>query len=589
MEIQRIFDLLPYCAQQYGSKKDFFACKENNRWITYSVQDYIHYANLVSYGLLAMGLKKGDVIATISNNRPEWNFIDMGMMQAGVIHLPIYPTISRDEYRYIFLHAMPKIIIVSDRALFEKISSLTEDVPSIQKIYTFNKVEGVPHWSEITEEGKNHAAALQEELEKVKSSIVTHDIATLIYTSGTTGFPKGVMLSHQNLISNFTTTAKVHGYGSESRALSFLPLCHIYERMINYHYQYKGICIYYAENLGAIADNLKEVKPTLFATVPRIIELFYEKIISRGKELPLPQRLIFFWAVRLAMRYKQDYNAWYGFWRKIADRLVFRKWREALGGNLKIIISGGASLQERFGKIFGAADIIIAEGYGLTETSPVIAVSNIIRKEIRYGTVGPVLEGVQVKFGEDGEILCKGPNVMPGYYKDPALTREAIDEEGFFHTGDIGTLIEGKYLKITDRKKEIFKLSSGKYIAPQVIENKLKESLFIEQAMVTGENQKFASALICPNFPYLHHWASHHHIDFQDNKDLIANPKIIALFQKEINAINEELGQTEQIKRFRLVADEWSSATGELSPTLKLKRKTLQEKYQLLIAEIYNL
>jgi long-chain acyl-CoA synthetase len=480
------------------------------------------------------------------------------------------------------------MIIVSDKQLFEKISQIASEIPSVQQLYTINRVTGAKNWKEIIEKGENADPNIKNELKKIKASIAPDDLATLIYTSGTTGFPKGVMLSHHNLVSNVIASLVVHEIGVESRVLSFLPLCHIYERMLNYHYQYKAIGIYYAENMGTIADNLKEIQPAIFATVPRVVELFYDKIIAKGKELTLIKRMIFFWAVNIALHYKRKHNKWYGFRRKIADKLVFSKWREALGGKLKILVSGGAALQERFGRVFGAAHIDIAEGYGLTETSPVIAVSNITRGEIMYGTVGPVLEGVQVKFAEDGEILCKGPNVMLGYYKAPDLTKEVI-KDGWFHTGDIGKLIDDKYLKITDRKKEIFKLSSGKYVAPQVIENKMKESIFIEQSMVIGENQKFTSALISPNFSYLHNWATYHHISFRDNNELIIHPKVVELFQKEINTINSERGQTEQIKRFRLVTEEWTSATGELSPTLKLKRKILYEKYNSIINDIFSL
>ena len=588
MEVTRIFDIPDRFRQIYPDKKDALAGKENGQWITWSIDEYVKTAALFSYGLLAMGFRKGDVIATITNNRPEWNFIDIGMMQIGVVHLPIYPTISKEDYQYILKHAAPRIVIVSDKSLYDKIAPLTSEIDTIEDVYSINKIEGAKNWSDIAELGKKNETKFRDELVKIKSSVAPGDLATLIYTSGTTGFPKGVMLSHANLVYNSVETSKVHDHGVESRVLSFLPLCHIYERMLNYHYQYKGMSIYYAENLGTIADNLKEVKPVLFASVPRVIEMFYDKILTKGKDLPLIKKAFFYWAVNLGMKYEIRHGKIYGFFLKIARKLVFSKWVEALGGNLEIIVSGGAALQPRLGRIFGAAGILVAEGYGLTETSPVIAVGHIARREILYGTVGLVIPGQEVKIADDGEILIKGPNVMMGYYKDPEHTKEIIDKDGWLHTGDIGIFVEKRFLKITDRKKEIFKLSSGKYVAPQPIENKMKESFYIEQAMVIGENQKFASALISPNFRYLHNWAAHHHIHYRDNAELIAHPKIIDRIQREVNEINKTLGQTEQIKRFKLVTEEWTPATGELSPTLKLKRKVLYDTYKALIDEIFS-
>lgn len=588
--IQRTFDILEHINRSYGPKHNVLAAKHEGIWVHTNISQYIENADAVSIGLMELGLMKGDKIAVISNNRPEWNYMDMGMASIGVVHVPIYPTISSDDFTYILHHAEPKLVIVSDKIIFEKIKGIAEKLDTIKGVYSFNKIRGAKHWTEIVELGKEHLAKHHDRLLSIRVCINPTDLSTLIYTSGTTGAPKGVMLSHQNLISNILEHVNNHTLGVGHRCISFLPLSHIYERSLNYHFQYKGLCIYYAENMGTIIENIKEVKPHIFTSVPRLLERVYAGIIGKGKDLPFLQKQIFFWAVGLGDRFKRNReNGWlYHLQLGIADKLVFKKWRAALGGSLKIVVSGGAALQPRISRIFGAAGIDILEGYGLTETSPVIAVSNDVTKEIMYGTVGPVLPGVQVKFAEDGEILCKGPNVMIGYYKEPGLTREVIDEDGWFHTGDIGVLVENKYLKITDRKKEMFKLSSGKYIAPQMIENKLKESFFIEQVMVVGENEKFASAIISPNFTFLHNWCYINHVQFRDNCDLIQNPQVIDQYQKEVSKINKMLGLTEQIKRFRLVCEEWTQQTGELSPTLKLKRKYVADKYKDIIEDIFK-
>jgi long-chain acyl-CoA synthetase len=437
---------------------------------------------------------------------------------------------------------------------------------------------------------KEMASGLKEELVRAKAAVKPSDLVTIIYTSGTTGFPKGVMLMHSNLVSNFIEQSFIHPLGSEAVVLSFLPLSHIYERSLTYHFQYKGVSIYYAESVGTIMDNLKEIKPDVIAVVPRLLERIFDRIMSKGKELRGLKKIIFFWAVNLGLHYELNReNGWFFEMKlRLANRLIFKKWREALGGKLKIISSAGAPLQPRLIRIFWAARIQILEGYGLTETSPVVTINNLISKEVMFGTVGPVLKDVQVKIAEDGEILTKGPNLMIGYYKEPKLTEEVIDSDGWFHTGDIGTFINDKYLKITDRKKEIFKISSGKYIAPQVIENKLKESTFIDQVMVIGENQKFASALITPDFQFLHKWASDENISFRDDVELISNPLVFARYQKEVSEMNLSLSDHEKIKRFRLIPDEWTSQSGELSPTLKLKRKVLYIKYSAVISEIFS-
>jgi long-chain acyl-CoA synthetase len=589
MKVKRTFDLLDRYAELYADKSDALAGKTNGQWIKYSTRDYINNANWISYGVLSMGLKKGDMVATVSNNRPEWNMVDMGLSQAGIVHVPIYPTISVEDYTFILNHCEPKLLIVSDKSLFEKLKPVAEKIKSIKTVYTYNEIEGAKNWKEIVEAGKENEEKYREKLKEIKKSIDADELVTLIYTSGTTGNPKGVMLSHNNLVTNFKTTAEVHNLGSNEKILSFLPLSHVYERMVNYHFQYKGMSIYYAESMGSVVQDVNEIKPDIFNSVPRLLERVYDKIIGKGKDLKGIKKQIFFWAVNLGFKYNPNGNSpWYNLRLKIADKLVFTKWRAALGGRLQIVVSGGAALQPRLAHIFWAAGIKVLEGYGLTETSPVIAVNNLTRWEIMFGTVGTVIDDVEVKIAEDGEILCKGPNIMLGYFKAPELTAEVIDKDGWFHTGDIGVLIDGKYLKITDRKKEMFKLSSGKYIAPQVIENKMKESFFIENAMVIGENEKFASALISPNFEFLHNWASRHDIKFRDNKELVSMKEVIQRFQREINEINQKLGQTEHIKRFRIVWEEWSPQTGEMSPTLKLKRRVLYEKYIALMEEIYS-
>lgn len=592
MKIDRTFDILANLLEICPDKKDILACKVHGQWIRHTVKDYIEKAEYTSYGLMELGLKKGDLVVTISNNRPEWNIMDMALSQAGMVHVPIYPTISTNDYSYILNDCKPKLLIVSDKILYDKISPVASKVSSIQDIFSYNKIDNVRNWEEIMNLGRKSARKHEATLKKEKDETGIHDMVTLIYTSGTTGNPKGVMLSHNNIVSNLKAISQVYDFNYTHRTLSFLPISHVFERTINYYFQSVGISIYYAENLGTIAENLKEVRPHVFISVPRLLERTYDKIISKGRELSGIKKKIFFWAVNLGLKYKiPDTNgSFYKMKLKIADKLIFSKWREALGGEVQLIVVGGAALQPRLATVFNAAGVLVVEGYGLTESSPVIATNRIPETgDVRVGTVGPAIPGVKIKINPDGEILCKGPNVMLGYYNDPELTREMIDEEGWLHTGDIGMLIEDRYLKITDRKKEMFKLSSGKYIAPQVIENKLKESMFIEQAMVVGENQKFASAIIAPDFSFLHNWASIHNLSFQDNKELIQNQDIISRYQKEVSDINKHMGQTEQIKRFRLVHEEWSQDTGVLSPTLKLKRKFLTVKYTDLINEIFSL
>lgn len=587
-EVTRTFDILDRYLLEFP-RKDALGGKDNGEWYTFSTEEYAANSRYFALGMMALGLHPGTKVATVTNNRPEWNFADMGLAMAGLIHVPIYPTIGNEEYSYILEHAEVRLLIVGDRKLYEKLHSVAKEIESIKEIYCFDHIKACPGLQDILDLGKSKEAGLSEELEQIKDSITPDDVVTLIYTSGTTGVPKGVMLTHRNLVSNFVAHSQLHTLGSEHRTISFLPLCHVYERSMNYHFQYKGMGIYYVSNLGQIVAAIREIRPHLFNSVPRLMERVYDGFIAKGNEFSGLKKVIYFWAIRFTGRfdYNKKLNIFRRFQHRIADKLVYSKWREALGGNITYIVSGGAALQPRILKVFGMAGIKALEGYGLTETSPVIAVSNPLKNEMKIGTVGPVLPGVEVRIADDGEILCKGPSVMKGYYKAPELTAQVIDEGGWFHTGDIGILDEGKYLKITDRKKEMFKMSGGKYIAPQMIENKLKESFFIEQAMVIGENQKFASALISPNFEYLHNWCAERHILYRDNTELITKKEVLQQYQREVEIINKTLGQHEEIKRFRLVVEEWSPQTGELSPTLKLKRSLLARNYHRLIDEIY--
>lgn len=590
MNVTRTFDILERSRENFMFD-DALAVKRNKKWDIFTTQEYLDNAYDFAYGLLALGYKKGEKIGTVSNNRPEWNFVDMGMSMAGIIHVPIYPTISDSEYEYILAHSEVKTLLISDKLLYKRLVPLAAKVSTIENLYVFNEgIEGAKSWTEIRDLGTQNREKYKEELETIKASINPEDMATIIYTSGTTGNAKGVMLSHNNLVSNAIATSKIQPLVAGERALSFLPLCHVYERMLNYHFQYKGVKVYYAENMATIVDNLKEINPHGFSSVPRLLEKVFDKIMAKGKDLEGIKKKIFFWAVDLGLRYElNNANGWFYEQKlKIARKLIFSKWQEALGGNVKVIISGGAALQPRLARVFRAAGINVQEGYGLTETSPVIAVNHTEYPNIKFGTVGPILENVEVKIAEDGEILTRGPHIMLGYYKAPDLTAEVIDEDGWFHTGDIGIIEDDLYLKITDRKKEIFKLSSGKYVAPQAVENKCKESMFIEQLMVIGENEKFASALISPDFNHLHFWASKHKLHYRDNEELVRIPDVIKRYQKEVNAINKQLSETEKIKRFRLVCSEWTPNTGELSPTLKLRRKFLYDKYDHIIKEIFK-
>jgi len=587
MTITRIFDLLPNYVASYKPKDDVLAGKEDGVWRKYSIDEYIRIVNDLTYGLLALGVQPGDTIGTITGNKPEWNFLDMAIMQCGAIHVPIYPTISPADYQYIFCHAELKYVFVSGEELSRKIKEVATNCTSVQEVFTFKNREGLRNLQDVIELGQ--AGPLPEKVEEIKAGIKSEDLATIIYTSGTTGNPKGVILSHKNLISNVVNVSYIPTFGEEGKALSFLPLCHVYERMLNYLYQYLGISIYYAESLATITDNIKEIHPDMMCCVPRLLEKIYDKIQATGRKLKGIKRMIFFWAAELAMNYDVQGNnsAWYMFRLKIADKLIYSKWREALGGNFKIIVSGGAAIQPRLVRTFRAAGLPIYEGYGLTETSPVIAVTSTDANGIKLGTVGPPLRGVEVKIAEDGEILARGPNIMMGYYKNPELTASVIDADGWFHTGDIGVIEPEGQVRITGRKKEIFKTSLGKYIAPELLENKIKESPFIDNIMVVGENQKFAAALVVPDFNHLKSWCKIKDVEYTTDAEMVALPRIKQRLMKVIDQYNKGFGSTEQIKKVEFLPAEWSISSGELTPTLKLKRTFIARKYETQIEKLF--
>jgi long-chain acyl-CoA synthetase len=583
--MKRLFDI-PYHQLKQFPKVTMFSTKTNGTWHSISTKDFISLVEKTAKGLISLGIKAGDKVGIISSNRYEWNALDVASLQIGAIVVPIYPNISTEDYKYIFNDAQIKLCVVGDINLYNKINSLKDNLPSLTHLYCFNKEEYIPHWTIIHE---NHNQTTNSEIEERKSIIQNGDLATIIYTSGTTGNPKGVMLSHNNILSNVMGCLDRMPCDENSRVLTFLPVCHVYERMLHYLYMYIGCSIYFAESMDTIGENIKEVKPHMFTAVPRLIEKVYDKIISKGEELTGFKRTLFFWAVKIGEQYDVvNRSWWYNIKLAIARKLIFSKWQEALGGETRAIVSGSAALQPKLARMFLAADITVLEGYGLTETSPVISV-NCIKNGIRIGTVGTLIKDVHVKLAEDGEILVKGPNVMMGYYNLPEKTAEEIDIDGWFHTGDIGTFVEGKFLKITDRKKEIFKTSGGKYIIPQAMENKFKESRFIEQMMVVGEGQKFPGALIVPNFAYLKEWANSKQLKLQQlsNQELINTKEVKERIQKEVELFNQNYGGFEQIKRYELLDHEFTIEDGELTPTLKLKRKIIATKYAREIEKIY--
>jgi long-chain acyl-CoA synthetase len=582
----RLFDLL-HRLKQLPHKPDALAAKENGEWRKYSTQEYIDTVNALSYAFIEIGIRPGDKIGLIANNRPEWNFVDYACLQTGSVNTPLYPTISEHDLKHVIADADLKYFFVANEEMYHKVKPCTEG-SGIREIFSFSPVPGVRTLEELIRIGK--AQPREQELETLKASVKNTDLATLIYTSGTTGNPKGVMLSHKNFISNVVACKDLCPFEPDWRALSFLPLNHVYERMLSYLYISRGISVYYAESLEKIGDNLKEVKPHIFVTVPRLLEKVYEKIVHTGSQLTGIKKALFFWAIKLGLRYKQHReNGWfYEFQLKIANKLIFSKWRQALGGNVVSIVSGGSALQLPLARVFHAARIKVLEGYGLTETSPVIAVNNFYDENIMIGTVGPVINNVELKIAEDGEICVKGPNVMMGYYNRPDLTAEVIDAEGWFHTGDIGTMVDGRFLKITDRKKEMFKTSGGKYISPQVTENKLKGSRFIEQAMVIGENEKFPAAFIVPAFPFLKSWCERHNIPFSSQETVVQNEQVKKRIMQEVEHVNKDLAQYERIKKIELLPREWTIEKGEMTPKLSLKRKIILNANKEAYERIYH-
>ncbi len=587
MEVTRLFDILELYKTTY-TKDDLLCAKEDKHWKKYSSNDFINRSNWVSYGLFALGLNEGDKVAIISNNRPEWNFCDFGCQQANMISVPIFPTISNHDLRFILNHAGVKAVFISDKLIYTKLAAIEKEIPEVKFVISFNPMEGIMPFDAFLELGKTHAVA--DKIESIKARISPDDMMTILYTSGTTGTPKGVMISHRNLVSNVKACQYLAPFQLHWRALSFLPLNHVYERMISMLYLYKNVSIYYAEGIETIGDNLKEIKPQMFVSVPRLIERVYEKITATGEKLTGFRRKIFDWSLRIAHRYTlpNTNGLWYNIQRKLADMLVYSKWREALGGELVCIVSGGAALNPKLERVFLCAGITCLQGYGLTETAVVISVNYYGGDNIRIGTVGPVIEGTEVKIApEDNEILVKGPNIMLGYYKNPEATNEAIDADGWLHTGDVGGFIEGRFLKITDRKKEIFKTSAGKYIAPLMIENKIKESRYVEQSMVVGENQKFASAIIVPSFANFKEYCTDNGIPWTSNEEMSQHEALKNLINDHIKVINKVLAPYEQLKKVALLKKEWSVEGGELTPKMSLKRKVIKEKYADVIAGIY--
>ena len=592
-EHSRIFDFM-YYQQEHFPKADMFAAKINNVWEPISTAETIAMVNKLSAGLIKIGIggndmtvDKQDKVALISRNRPEWLMLDMACQQIGAILCPIYPTTNVNELEFIFNDAEIKIAFVSGNDILQKVNDIKSKVPSLMDIYDFDIAEGVKFWKDLL---NNITDADLQNLELIKASIKAHHCATIIYTSGTTGFPKGVMLSHRNIVSNVENGKISFPFSDnpQGRTLSFLPLNHIFERLASYIFMSSGHSIYFAESMESIGENLKEVQPTVFCTVPRLLEKVYEKIMAKGAELTGVKKQLFFWAVDLANKYDnlKSGGLSYNLQLALANKLIFSKWREALGNNISYIITGGAACQVRLLRIFNAAQIPIFEGYGPTENSPVISVNRRQKGGMKFGTVGPVLEGQEVKLLEDGEICVKGPSVMIGYYKRPELTAETI-KDGWLLTGDIG-VFEGKFLKITDRKKELFKTSGGKYVAPQPIENKMKESPFVEQIIIIGAEEKFVGALIVPSMPSLKEWMRTQDIPFTTAEDAVHNPKVRGLYKELIESFNKFFNHVEQVKKFELLPNEWTIESGELTPTLKLKRKVIMEKYKPALERIYK-
>lgn len=583
MNVTRAFDILPYQLAKYP-KPDALAWKENFTWHKWSTQEVIDRVNQVSYGLLRRGIQAGDKVAIVSLSRPEWVLADFGIQQTGATTVPMYPTITVDDYRHILRDAGVKLAIASTKEICDK---LREAGGPGLPIYSFEEVAGIPHLRELMAEGQKNPDPAT--LEKRKAAVSPDDLLTLIYTSGTTGTPKGVMLTHDNLISNYKSCESAIPLDSADRALSFLPLAHIFERMVTFLYLMRGVSIYYAESIEAIGGNLKEVQPQVFTTVPRLLEKIYDRIEAKGAELTGIKSSLFSWAMALGNRFDNQHTpgAWYDFQLGIARKLVFSKWQEALGGKIKIVVTGGGALQPRLARLFSAAGVRVMEGYGLTETSPVISVNRYDAANNVIGTTGPVVDNIEVKIAADGEILTRSRSVMKGYYNLPDQTAEAIDREGWFHTGDIGEFVDGKFLKITDRKKEMFKTSQGKYVAPQKIENSLKEHPLIEQVMVVGDGQKYAAALVVPSFENLKDWCPKHGVKFESNEQVVKEPKVLAEIDSAVQRYNANTATWEQIKKIALLPKMWTIESGELTPSLKVKRKIVSKNNEAVIAGLF--
>lgn len=588
-DVKRLFDF-PYFQLANAPLEKALVTKKAGVWEAVSSQEYIDQANKMSRGLLRLGIQPNEKIAVISSsNRTEWHILDIGILQVGAQNVPIYPTISEEDYEFILNHSEATYCFVSDQELLDKINAIKERT-SLKEVYSFEELPGCKNWKELLTAGED--TSNQQEVTARMEAVDEDDLATLIYTSGTTGKPKGVMLTHKNVVSNVLSSShRVPFEFGTYVSLSFLPVCHIFERMILYLYQYYSVSVHFAESIDKLSDNLKEVQPHVISAVPRVLEKVYDKIVAKGSTVGGIKQKMFFWALELGHRF-EPYGAngwWYETQLNIARKLVFSKWKEGLGGRVELVVSGSAALQPRLARVFAAAGIPVMEGYGLTETSPVIAVNDQRNHNFKIGTVGKVIPGVELKIAEDGEILTKGDSLMKGYFKDEERTREAIDEEGFFHTGDIGELDEEGFLKITDRKKEIFKTSGGKYIAPQLIENKMKQSRFIGEIMVIGEGEKMPAALIQPDFDFVREWARRKKIEVgPTNEDLIQNQQVIGRIQQELDFYNEKFGNWEKIKRFELTPDIWSIEGDHLTPTLKLKRRNIIKLYQKLYDGIYE-
>lgn len=584
MSITRVSDLLSLYTSRY-SKADVFAAKPDTRWVYCSSAEFTRFANELSGGLLALGLRKGDKVGIMSGNRPEWNFVDFGAMQIGLVTVPLYPNMSEHDLAYILKDAEVKALFIDGPLLYEKLRPLN-DLLAGTAIFSFEKVAGLRSWDTVRQLATSTDPEI---LASARAGVAASDLLTLIYTSGTTGEPKGVMLTHQNIVSNMLSCESLLPEGLE-KALSFLPLCHIFERMVSYLYLYKGISIYYAQSIETIADNIKEVQPHVFTTVPRLLEKVYDKIVAKGADLDGVKKALFYWALGLGLRYDPwaKGGAGYRMALRMANRLVFSKWRQALGGRLKVVISGGAALQPRLARVFNAAGIPVVQGYGLSETSPVIAVNFLGKGNHKLGSVGRPVRGVEVKIAGDGEILCRGDNVMEGYFRRPEATAREIDEDGWFHTGDIGRVDEDGFLFITGRKKEFFKTAGGKYVSPPLIENKFKESPFVEYMVVVGENRRFPAALIVPEFGFLKAWCERKGISCAGREEMVKHPDVLARYQEELHRFNRFFGQWEQVKKFALIPRQWSIDSGELTPKLDVKRKIVMERHAALIEQLYE-